>query len=117
MATNEHLNPMRITDTNTGEVYTLEFNRESVRFAEQRKFNISELTDYPQTNIPALFFYAFRKNHKNVAREKTDKMLDELGGLTPPEIERLVALYNQPTETLVQMDETARKNVKLTVEL
>lgn len=113
----EHLNPMRITDPNSGETYVLEFSRESVRFAEQRKFNLSELTDYPQTNIPALFFYAFRKNHKNVARDKTDAILEELGGLTPQEIERLVELYNQPNETLIQMDVANRKNARLTVEL
>lgn len=113
----EHLNPMRITDPNSGETYVLEFSRESVRFAEQRKFNLSELTDYPQTNIPALFFYAFRKNHKNIARDKTDAILEELGGLTPQEIERLVELYNQPNETLIQMDVANRKNARLTVEL
>lgn len=113
----EHLNPMRITDPKSGETYVLEFNRESVRFAEQRKFNLSELTDYPQTNIPALFFYAFRKNHKNIARDKTDAILEELGGLTPQEIERLVELYNLPNETLIQMDVANRKNARLTVEL
>lgn len=113
----EHLNPMRITDPNSGETYVLEFSRESVRFAEQKKFNVSELTDYPQTNIPALFFYAFRKNHKNVARDKTDAILEELGGLTPEELTRLVELYNQPNETLIQMDAASRKNARLTVEL
>lgn len=117
MANIEHLNPMRITDPQSGETYTLEFDRESVRFAEQRKFNISELTDFPQTNIPALFFYAFRKNHKNVARDKTDAMLVELGGLTPDEIERLVMLYNRPNEALIQMEAKGRKNSRLTVEL
>ena len=87
MAKNENkVLPMKITDPDTGEVYVLEFSRESVRFAEQRGFKISELLDFPQTNIPNLFFYAFRKNHKNVARDKTDKFLDELGGLSSAEI-------------------------------
>lgn len=57
---------------------------------------ISELLDYPQTNIPALFFYAFRKNHKHIARDKTDRLLEDLGGLTAKEIGRLADLYNQP---------------------
>lgn len=91
--------------------------RESVRFAEMRGFKISELTDYPQTNIPALFYYAFRKNHKNISRNQADAMLDELGGLTTEVIERLVQLYNLPNESLILLDESERKNSKLTVEL
>lgn len=56
MAKNENkVLPMKITDPDTGEVYVLEFSRESVRFAEQRGFKISELLDFPQTNIPNLF--------------------------------------------------------------
>lgn len=118
MAKNENkVNPMRVTDPDTNEVYVLEFSRESVRFAEQRGFKISELTDFPQTNIPSLFFYAFRKNHRNVARDKTDKMLEELGGLTTAEIARLVELYNQTNESLIIIDDGGRKNSRLTVEL
>lgn len=109
--------PMRITDPDTGEVYVLEFSRDSVRFAEQRGFKITELTDFPQMNIPAFFFYAFRKNHKSLSRDKADKLLADLGGLMPAEIERLVQLYNQPNESLIMMDEGGRKNSRLTVEL
>ena len=112
------LNPIKITDPETNETYVLEFSKESVKFAEERRFNISELLDYPQTNIPALWFYAFRKNHKNVARNQTDKLLEELGGLTKDEIARLVQLYNEPANSLLIMeDEDSRKNVRLTVEL
>lgn len=109
--------PMRLTDTESGEAYTLEFSRESVRFAEQRGFKISELTDFPQLNIPAFFFYAFRKNHRDVARDKTDKLLEAMGGLTPAELSRLVELYNQPNEALIITDEGGRKNARVTVEL
>lgn len=117
MAKNENkIKPLRIT-TETGEVYTLEFSRESVKFAENRGFDISELTKFPQTNIPALWFYAFRKNHKNLSRTQTDDILSELGGLTTPEIERLVQLYNQPNESLIIVDEGGRKNSRMTVEL
>ena len=113
----ERVKPNRITDTETGETYVLEVSRESVKFAEQRGFKISELTDYPQTNIPALFFYAFRKNHKKVARNQTDKLLEDMGGLTTEEITRLAELYNQPNESLILMEGAERKNARLTVEL
>ena len=118
MAKNEtKVSPICITDPDTGETYVLEFSRESVRFAEQRGFRISELLDYPQTNIPALFFFAFRKNHKNIARDKTDKLLEDLGGLTAKEIGRLAELYNQPNESLIIAEEEERKNCRLTVEM
>ena len=117
MAKNDNrLKPMKIT-TENGETYTLEFSRESVRFAESRGFDINELTKFPQTNIPALFFFAFRKNHRDIARNQADSMLEELGGLTPEEIERLSRLYNEPTESLILTEEGGRKNAKMTVEL
>lgn len=111
------VNPMRLTDPETNETYVLEFSRDSVRFAEQRGFKISELTDFPQMNIPAFFFYAFRKNHRGVARDKTDKLLEDLGGLTTAELERLIQLYNQTNESLIITEEGGRKNSRLTVEL
>lgn len=57
------------------------------------------------------------KTIKNVARDKTDKFLDELGGLSSAEITRLVELYNQPNESLILAEESGRKNCRLTVEL
>lgn len=117
MAKNENkLSPMRIT-AEDGNVYVLEFDRDSVRFAENRGFDVSELTKYPNTNIPALFYYAFRKNHKSVSRGQTDAILEEMQGLTAAEIERLVQLYNQPVESLLILDDGGRKNSKVTVEL
>lgn len=113
--------PIRLTDPETNEEYILEFNREVIRFAESREFDISELTKYPQKNIPMLWFLAFRKNHRNVARNQTDAMLEELGGLRPEELERLVRLYNQANDGLVISDDDEsgekRKNSRLTMAL
>ena len=69
MAKNENkVLPMKITDPDTGEVYVLEFSRESVRFAEQRGFKISELLDFPQTNIPNLLpgWWSFTTSQMNL---------------------------------------------------
>ena len=97
--------------------YTLEFNRESIKFAEMRGFKIDEVSEYPMTKIPELFFYAFRMHHKNVARDKTDKILfEEMGGVPEGLIERLVELYTEPFETLTVKDEE-RKNSKWSVEM
>lgn len=97
--------------------YTLEFSRESVKFAEQRGFKIDNVTDYPMTAIPELFFFDFRMHHANVARNQTDKILfEEMGGLPEGMLSRLMELYSQPFETLIGENE-ARKNSKWTVEM
>lgn len=98
--------------------YTLEFNRESVKFAESRGFMFEDVSNFPMSKIPELFFYAFRMHHKNVAREKTDKLLfEELGGLPQGAIERLVELYCAPFESLTIEEGAEPKNSKWTVEM
>ena len=100
--------------------YTLEFNRESVKFAEQRGFKFEDVRDFPMSKIPELFFYAFRMHHKNVARDKTDKILEELGGLPEGFLERLIELYTAPFDFLTIVSEEEgeeRKNSKWTVEM
>ena len=97
--------------------YTLEFNKESVVFAEQRGFKVEEVGEYPMTKIPELFFYAFRMHHKNIARNQTDKLLEELGGLPEGFIGRLVELYTAPFDYLIVTEDSERKNSKWTVEM
>lgn len=101
------------------EEYTLEFNRESIKFAEMRGFKIEDVSSFPMTKVPELFFYAFRMHHKNISREKTDKLLfEELGGIPEGLIERLGELYAQPFEALNIVEEgEERKNSKWAVEL
>lgn len=115
MANAERPNPIKITDPDTQEVYTLDFDREAVKFAERRGFKIMEFQNTPDTGIADLFFYAFRKNHKNVARDKTDKLLDDLEGLLPEEVNRLQELYSAAITSLNVGGE--RKNSRVKVEL
>lgn len=107
--------PMRIVDPDSGETYTLDFDRQSVKFAEQRGFEVTAIAEHPETGIADLFFYAFRKNHKGVARANTDKMLEELGGLLTEEVSRLQELYVASISSLNVDGE--RKNSRLRVEL
>lgn len=114
----DRVSPVKITDTDTGEVYVLDFSRESVKFAEDRKFKVNEISDFPATRIPEFFFYAFRKNHKRVARSQTDDLLEKMGGVSTQLLERLIQLYNQAALThLIVLDEDDEKNVTVTVEL
>lgn len=111
---NEEIRPIIIHDGDV--VYTLEFNRDSVRFAEARGFSIDKVSDLPMTYIPDLFFYAFRMHHKNISREKTDRILfDEMKGLPDGMLERLGQLYALPFEALTQSEDKP-KNSKVTVE-
>ena len=83
----ERVNPIRITVD--GNVYELDFSRESVAFAEQRGFKAEDVIAFPNTKVPELFFYALRKNHKFIARTQSDKLLDSIGGMTVAMMERL----------------------------
>lgn len=113
----ERVKPIVIKNEDTGEVYTLDFNRDSVRFAESRGFVISDIDKFPMTAIYDLFFYAFRMHHKNVARDKTDKIIDEywggVGGIPEGVLTRLGELWAQTFTPLV--DEKA--NPRIVVEL
>ena len=114
----DRVQPVRVNDNKTGMAYELDFSRESVKFAENRGFKVDELTVFPVTRIPELFYYAFRKNHKNVARSQTDALLDGMGGMSSAFLERLMKLYNQAALThLISTDEDSAKNAEVTVEL
>ena len=115
----ERINPIRITDTETGNVYELDFNRESVAFVEHQGYKIDETFDYPNVNIPKLFYYAFRAHHKNIALNQTRELLDKMGGITEDIAIRLVDLYRQATmaNNIIQDKEDLEKNSRVTVEL
>lgn len=115
----ERINPIKITDSKTGEVYELDFSRESVFFMDQRGFAVDEsIFKFPATNIPKLFYYAFRKNHRKMSQAQTDAILKELGGLTDEMIERLVQLYIQAAASNnIQDREDLEKNPRMTVEM
>lgn len=119
MAEIEKVDPIRITDNETDKVYELDFSRESVRFVENQGFKIEETFDYPNVNVPKLFYYAFRKNHRNVSMEQAEKLLDKMGGLTEKIAVRLVNLYRQATmaNNIIQDEEDLAKNSRVTVEL
>ena len=115
---NEQVKPIILHDAENGIDYTLEFNRETIKFAEARGFDIDDVGKYPMSKLPELFYYAFRMHHKNVSREKTDRILfEDLGGMPNGMAERLGALYAVPFEALTNNDGEKAKNSKMTVEL
>ena len=115
----ERIEPIKITDKETGEVYELDFTRESIMFMDSQGFKMDQnVFDFPVTNIPRLFFYAFRAHHKRLSRGQTDAILEKLHGLSPKMVERLFLLYNQAAQSNnVQDDEELEQNPYMTVEL
>lgn len=116
---NERVRPIKLHDKDNDRTYVLEFDLESVRFAENRGFNTDDIARTPLVKTEELFYYAFRKNHKNVPKEKTDKMLEKLGGIgNLPDgfVERLILLYYDPINA-VKSAEEVEKNAGLTVEM
>ena len=114
----ERVLPIRFTDNETGDVYELDFNRESVVFAENRGFVINTVTDFPASKFPDFWYYAFRAHHRKLAKNQTDALLDKVGGMTPSIVERLILLYNQARlANIIQDDEDLEKNARVTVEL
>ena len=115
----EIIKPVRLTDDQNGQVYELDFSKESVLFAERNKFKLEDAIAFPVSGMRNLFYYSFRKNHKNVAREKTDKLIDRWGGGLPEKLAtRLIQLYQQAeASNAIVVDEDAEKNSGLTLEL
>lgn len=113
----ERVPSLRLTLNEKGETYELDFNRESVQFAERREFVTDDVLKYPQTKVPEFFYYAFRANHKSMSKGQTDKILEQMGGLSPKVLERLMLLYSQAQmSNNLQDDEDLEKNGAVTVE-
>ena len=121
MATEEKVKPIILHDLENDEDYTLEFDRDSVKVAESRGFDIEDVGKFPMTKVPELFFYAFRMHHPKMARNQTDRILfDVLKGLPEGVAERLGALYGVPYEALngkKNNEGTDEGNARMTVEL
>ena len=110
--------PIILRNEDTGNEYTLEFNRDAVAFAERNGFDPDEVAKYPVTRLPELFYYAFRMHHKNISRADANRILfDELGGIPNGMAERLLQLYYAGYETLVQPEDEAARPTKMTVTL
>ena len=113
----DKINPIKIRNKESGEVYELEFNRASVAFAESRGFDIDDVSKFPMTKVEELFYYAFRMHHKNISREKANRILwEDLGGLPEGAVKRLVELYLAPYESMVATTEGDEKNAKAEME-
>ena len=110
----ERVKPIIIKDTENNREYTLEFDRDSVKFAESRNFKLEDVDDYSMTKVPEFFWYAFRMHHKSVSLGQAEELLRQIGGMNSAIAKRLVELWAQTYDSLGN-EET--KNPNLSVEL
>lgn len=91
--------PITIT-TEDNRIYTLEFDRASVCYAEEHGFDINEVARTPMTGIYKLIYFAMRKHHPFMKYEKVMDFVDEnfggVAGLPEGFAERLGELYSAP---------------------
>ena len=104
-----------------GQEYTLDFDLDSVHFAEAQGFEWDEVSHKPATMIPILWFSAFRRYHKTVSRKKADDILTGIGGFNKKLSDKLAALYFQALSGIIATDDEdggePTKNADWTVEL
>lgn len=117
----EEIKPIVLKLTN-GDSYTLEFDRETVKWAEQRGFSgnpangYAPLNDMPITFMEEIFFYSFHMHHKRVTKQFTDDLLyNVLKGMPDGMLERLMLLHSLTYDTLINNDEG--KNAEVVVEM
>lgn len=117
--TEEKIQPIKLYVKRLDETFELDFSKESVVFASNNQFDLDDVLKYPATHVPRLFYYAFRMHHKKLSKQQTDRILEEdMHGMTPKILERLMLLYNQAvTSNNVQDEEDLEKNGEVTVEM
>ena len=112
----ERVKPIIIHDVENNKDYTLEFSRDTIKFAEARGFKVQDVDDYKMTKIPEFFWYSFRMHHPQVSMNQAEKILDRCGGMSEAMLQRLGELWVAPFDALVS-HEGDEKNATVTVEL
>ena len=113
----EIVKPIILRIPKRNEVFTLEFSRESIKFAERNGFVIDDVDKMPMSGLIDLFYYSFRMHHMRVSREQAERILfNDMKGFPEGMVERLGKLYGIPMKTLSQTEEDA-KNSEVTVEM
>ena len=116
MAEIEKVKPVILHDSEKNHDYTLEFSRESIKFAEGRGFKIQDVDDYQMSKVPEFFWYSFRMHHPSVSLAQAEDILYRMGGMSEALGQRLGELWAAPYKAL-SAESGEEKNVTVTVEL
>lgn len=88
--------------------YKLEFTKDTVRMTERRGFNINEVFDYPQTNVPLLLWGVFQANHRWIQMDLIEEIFEDVPD-KPDFLGKLLEMYNEPISQLLGTNEDANK--------
>lgn len=92
-----------------GKIYTLEFNRKTVKDMEAEGFTINDVQDKMMTRLPQLFAGAFKMHHPALKRP----VINEIYRMMPDKVELFACLsemYGEPYETLLSEPDGEEKN-------
>ena len=84
--------------------YTLEYTRESVKQMEREGFKGEDVANKPMLTLPKLFAGAFKAHHKFDTKQKQIDEIFELFTNKQALVEKLVEMYMEPMETLMDDD-------------
>lgn len=90
-----------VTFKYNNEEYTLGFNRKTAEAAQSSGLNINELTEKPLIQIPLLVYWAFKMNHPQIKKSKTDEIYEKIGNKTGL-LNALVENYVKTYQTLLE---------------
>ena len=120
IAEQERIPAVKITYTPTGEEYTLDFSRESAKFAQMHGFDSDDILTKPTIAIPQLFYYSLRMHHKKIALNQAEALFEKLfpDGMSEAVVGRLGELYSQASLVgIISDSEDETKNPQTVVEL
>lgn len=95
MKKEDRVKPAIVTDTRDGKEYTLDFNADTIRYAERRGFTVEDLQNFPATKAPEFFIYAFRMHHPTATEKFINGFREHNHGIPQALIVRLMELYQQ----------------------
>lgn len=111
----EEVKPFRFR-TSDGTEYTLEFDREAVKYGENTGFKVENFDDKIIVNTERIFYIAFRMHHPDVTKKESDRILyEELCGVTSDELKQLISLYMLPYTALIYEEGTEKNGRRVTV--
>lgn len=88
-----------------GKKYTLEYTRESVRQMEREGFDVNEVLKRPMLNLPIFFAGAFKAHHKYGTKANDINAMFKLFTNKEALFEKLVEMYNEPMESMLDEPE------------
>lgn len=101
----------QIIFTYGGKDYTLEYTRRTVQQMEAEGFVAEDVQRKPMTLLPALFAGAFKAHHRFIKQETVDKIYAAMSNKDTL-INKLVEMYNEPLESLMDEPDEKTGNVE-----